>query len=95
MNTAQNLLALALAAFVAGCASHSAVAPLGGDRFMLSKQASTGFTGLGNMKAELIQEGAGHCAKTGKEFQLVDSQETKPPYIFGNYPRSEITFACK
>lgn len=95
MKKSKRFLAAGVALVLVGCASHLAIAPLGGDRFMLSKQASTGFPGLGSMKAELIQEGGAHCIKAGKEFRLLDSQETKPPYIFGNYPRSEITFACK
>ena len=46
------------------------------------------------MKAEIISEGSRHCAGMGKEFQIVSTQETQPPYILGNYPRSEITFMC-
>lgn len=78
-----------------GCASHSTVAPLGGGKYMLSKQAATGFPGLGNMKAELLQEGEKKCQSMGKEFEAIDSKETQPPYVFGNYPRAEITFVCK
>ena len=83
------------ALILTGCASHSLVAPLGGDQFTISKQASTGFTGLGNMKAELLQEGQEHCRKLGKEFKATHTTETKPPYIFGNYPRVDVTFACQ
>lgn len=76
------------------CASHSGVVAIGKDTFMVAKQAATGFPGLGNLKAEIISEGASHCTKLGKHFQLVGTQETKPPYILGNYPRSEIQFMC-
>jgi hypothetical protein len=76
------------------CASHTGVVALGNDRFMLAKQQATGFPGLGNMKAEIIQEGTQHCASLGKQFELVSAQETQPPYILGNYPRSEIQFRC-
>lgn len=85
---------LAAVAALAGCASHTGVVPIGQDTFMVSKQAATGFPGLGNMKAEIIAEGAAHCRSQGREFQLVSTQETQPPYILGNYPRSEITFMC-
>ena len=61
---------------------------------MIAKQQATGFPGLGNMKAEIIAEGSKYCSEQGKEFQIVNSQETQPPYVLGNYPRSEIQFMC-
>ena len=67
---------------------------MGRDTFMIAKQQATGFPGLGNMKAEIIGEGSRHCASIGREFQMVSTNETQPPYILGNYPRSEITFMC-
>lgn len=67
---------------------------MGKDTFMIAKQQATGFPGLGNMKAEIIAEGSRHCASLGKEFQIVSAQDSKPPYILGNYPRSEIQFMC-
>jgi hypothetical protein len=87
------LPALACLAFVA-CASHTGVVPLGDDSFMIAKQQATGFPGLGNMKAEIIAEGTSHCAALGKQFELTSAQETQPPYILGNYPRSEVQFRC-
>jgi hypothetical protein len=76
------------------CASHTGVVPMGQDTFMIAKQQATGFPGLGNMKAELIAEASRHCASLGKEIQIISTHETQPPYIFGNYPRSEIQFMC-
>ncbi len=76
------------------CASHTGVVPMGKDTFMISKQKATGFPGLGNMKAEIISEGSRYCAGLGKEFQIVSTRETQPPYVLGNYPRSEIHFMC-
>lgn len=83
-----------LVATLSGCASHTGVISIGPDTFMIAKQQATGFPGLGNMKAEIIAEGNDKCRADGKIFQLVTSQESKPPYILGNYPRSEITFLC-
>jgi hypothetical protein len=78
----------------AGCASRSGVVQLGPDTFMLAKQAATGFPGLGNLKAELIAEGAAHCRTAGKEFKIVSTSESQPPFVMGNYPRAEIEFVC-
>lgn len=87
-------LTLCLSVFLSACASHTGVIPIGKDTYMIAKQQATGFPGLGNMKAEIIVEGSAYCSKQGKEFQIVSTQETKPPYVLGNYPRSEIQFMC-
>lgn len=79
---------------LAACASHTGVVATGSQSYMIAQQAETGFLGLGNMKAELIQEGAAHCAGKGLDFQLTRTSETQPPYVFGNYPRAEIEFRC-
>ena len=76
------------------CASHTGIVSIGKDTYMIAKQQATGFPGLGNMKAEIITEGNSYCQGQSKEFQIVSTNETKPPYILGNYPRSEITFMC-
>lgn len=79
---------------VAGCASHTGVVSIGPDTFMIAKQAATGFSGLGNLKAEIMAEGSAHCRQLGREFQIVSTDETRPPYILGNYPRAEVQFMC-
>lgn len=86
------LIVVSIAAF--GCASHTGVVPMGQDTYMIAKQQATGFPGLGNMKAEIIGEASRHCSGIGKEVQITSTQETQPPYILGNYPRSEIQFMC-
>lgn len=83
-----------LAFTLSSCASHTGVVPIGAETFMIAKQQATGFPGLGNMKAEIIEEAAIYCKKLDKDFFIVSSKETQPPYILGNYPRSEIEFKC-
>jgi hypothetical protein len=62
---------------------------------MISKQAATGFSGIGNMKAEVIQEATQHCTAAGKKASITKYTESPPPYIFGNYPRVELEFTCQ
>lgn len=78
----------------AGCASNTGVVPIGQDAYMISKQQATGFPGLGNITAENIAEGSAYCARLGKRFEVVNIKETQPPYILGNYPRSDVRFTC-
>jgi hypothetical protein len=92
--TVKKITSLMFVILMGGCASHTGVVPMGKDTFMIAKQQATGFPGLGNMKAEIIGEGSMYCSNQGKEFQIVSTHETQPPYILGNYPRSEIQFMC-
>ena len=80
--------------FLAGCASNSGVLPIGQDTFMVSRQAATGFSGSGTLKAEAFQEASQYCAKLGKSLQVISTHEASPPYIFGNFPKAEIQFMC-
>lgn len=82
------------ALLLAGCASHTGVVSMGQDTFMIARQAATGFPGLGNLKGEMISEGTAHCRSMGREFQIVKTSESQPPYVMGNYPRAEIEFMC-
>ena len=79
---------------LSGCASNSGVVKTGTDTFMVSRQAATGFTGLGTLKAEAMKEAYDQCQKTGKSVKVIESIDSKPPYIFGNFPRTELYFKC-
>ncbi len=79
---------------VAGCASNSGIIPIGKDTYMVSRQAATGFSGSGTLKAEAFQEASAHCAKQGKSLQVVSTQEAQPPFLLGNYPKAEVQFMC-
>jgi len=68
---------------------------VGNEQFFISKQAATGFTGLGNLKAEAIKEGTVFCNAMKKEFELVSQDQSEGLQVLGNYPRVEITFICK
>jgi hypothetical protein len=59
------LLAVALA--LAGCASNTGVVPTGQGGYLIAKQAATGFPGLGNLKAEALQEANQQCQSEGRE----------------------------
>ena len=83
-----------LALILTGCAANSGVVSMGQDSFMVSRQAATGFSGSGNLKAEAITEAGQYCSSRGKTVQVVNSTEAQPPYILGNFPKAEIQFKC-
>ena|SRR5687768_14627112 len=77
-----------------GCSSNSGVVSLGADRFTVSRQAASGFSGLGTLKAEALREAGEHCSKVGKTVYVIRARESEPPYVFGNFPRAEVEFMC-
>jgi len=76
------------------CASNPGIAELGDNKYLVSRQASTGFSGLSGLKIDAIREAGEYCISQGKSADIVSSVESQPPYILGNYPRAEVTFSC-
>lgn len=79
---------------ISGCASNSGIVQMGTDTYMVSRQAATGFSGSGTLKADAMREAYEQCQKTGKSVKVLEVFETKPPYIFTNFPKAEIQFKC-
>lgn len=79
---------------VASCAANSGVAPLGGDAFVVTRQAATGFSGSGNLKGEALSEAGQYCAGQNKSLMVTNAKETGPPYVMGNFPKAEVEFMC-
>lgn len=80
---------------ISSCAINSGIVPVGNEQFFISKQAATGFTGLGNLKAEAIKEGTQFCNAMEKEFELIAQDQSDGMHVLANFPRVEITFICK
>jgi hypothetical protein len=78
----------------AGCASNSGVVAIGADTYMVSRQAATGFSGSGTLKADAVREANEYCMHKNKIAKVLKSTEARPPYIFGNFPKAEIEFMC-
>jgi hypothetical protein len=77
-----------------GCASNSGVIAMGQDTFFISRQAATGFSGMGTLKAEALGEAGQFCGTQGKTMQILSENDATPPYILGNFPKTEIKFSC-
>lgn len=78
----------------ASCAQNSGIVTVGPDIFLVSRQAATGFTGLGTIKAEALDEARQFCSNKKMEVQVVSTTDSQPPYILGNFPRTEVHFMC-
>ena len=79
---------------VAGCASNSGIIPIGTDTYIVTRQAATGFSGSGTLKAEAFKEASAYCISQGKALQVVSTTEAQPPFLMGNYPKAEVQFMC-
>ena len=88
------LPALILAFAISGCSSNPGVATMGNDQYMISRQAASGFSGLGALKIDALREAKEHCNTMGKIMTLNTTSDSQPPYVLGNFPRTEITFTC-
>ena len=77
------------------CAIDTGVVPLSSNTFTISKQASTGFSGIDEVKEGVLQGANKYCANTHQRLKILSSTETKPPFIFGNFPKAEMTFSCE
>lgn len=77
-----------------GCASNSGIVTVGPDSYFVSRQAATGFSGMSSLKAEALTEAGQFCTGMGKNVEVTSENDTKPPYILGNFPRTEIRFKC-
>lgn len=84
----------AMTALVCGCAASTGVIDAGNGSFYASKQAATGFSGIGTLKGEVIAEAGAFCSQRGRGLLIINTTEAKPPFIFGNFPRVEIEFKC-
>lgn len=79
---------------LSGCASNSGVVPMGNETYMVSRQAASAFSGMGTLKADAMREAYQQCQLTGKHVEVVEIIDAQPPYILGNFPKTEIRFKC-
>lgn len=49
---------------------------------------------MGNLKADAMREAYLHCAMSNRDIHIVKTMNAQPPYIFGNFPKTEIIFKC-
>lgn len=90
----RNISAALIALFFIGCAANTGVVQIGKDAYMVSRQAASGFSGSGTLKAEAFREANKFCINQGKSLQVINTSEAQPPYVFGNFPKAEVQFMC-
>lgn len=49
---------------------------------------------MGTLKAEALAEAGQFCISKGKAVEMISENDAQPPFILGNYPKTEIKFKC-
>ncbi len=62
--------------------------------FRLFEQGATGWVTIGALRESVEQRAQQFCERQGKGTLILGEQKSNPPYLFGNFPRVEIVFAC-
>lgn len=86
--------AFAFALILTGCATDSGIVDLGGDQYMLARQASTGFDSTSKLQSEVMRDAANHCRVQGKTMTVESEGRTTGAPILGNFPHAEVRFKC-
>lgn len=85
---------LASALLLGACAQNTGVGALYGDVLMVAHQGATGASSATAVRYETMAEAQAHCTGQRREMYLVELIENKPPFLLGNFPRSEVRFMC-
>ena len=65
------------------------------DIFRVYDRAATGFVSIGATREGLEDRARKFCQDTGKTLKVLESEQSNPPYILGNFPRMELIFMCE
>ena len=41
-----------------------------------------------------MKEASDFCTAQGKELEVISTEDAEPPYILGNFPKTEVQFRC-
>jgi len=86
---------LAVLAILQGCSpSNPGVARLGNNQYILTRQAASGFHGLGAVKIDALREAENHCMVLGQTLLVTDTLDSRPPYLLATFQEQKITFSC-
>jgi hypothetical protein len=91
----KKIAAITASLILTSCSANSGIVDLGGGNYFVSRQASTGFGGLGTLRADALREATDVCRAKNKAVSVTKDDQSKEPYILGNFPRVDLTFRCE
>lgn len=63
--------------------------------FRVYDRAASGFVSIGATREGLEERARKFCEDKGKSLKVLESEQSNPPYILGNFPRMELIFICE
>ena len=60
--------------------------------YRIFQQASSGFTSLSKLRSKTEERINKFATQQGKSYIILGEKASKPPYIFGNFPKIEMVF---
>jgi hypothetical protein len=64
------------------------------DLYRVYVQGATGYVPISALREHVEDRADKFCERQGKRMVVLGERISQPPYIFGNFPRIEIVFAC-
>ena len=74
-------------------ASNPGVARLSNDQYMLTRQAASGFHGLGSVKIDALREAENHCTDLGQTTLVANTIGSMPLMCLAIVPEPKLRFA--
>ena len=66
----------------------------GSEEYRLFQQGATGYVSLQSVRDDVEQRADKFCERKGLSMKALRETTSKPPFILGNFPRSELVFQC-
>ena len=63
--------------------------------FRIYDRAASGFVSIGATREGLEERARKFCEDKDKNLKVLESEQSNPPYILGNFPRMELIFICE
>ena len=85
---------LAVLAILQGCSpSNPGVARLGNNQYILTRQAASGFHGLGAVKIDALREAENHCMVLGQTLLVTDTLDSPPRIYWATFKEQKLHLA--
>jgi hypothetical protein len=81
-------------AVLSSCAVNSGIVTAGPNSFVVSRQAASGFSNIGELKPEALNEAGQYCSGQQKSLVVQSVKEARPASYPGDFPRTEVQFSC-
>ena len=80
--------------FFSGCSDKSEVDVSGSGPHTISNQGIIGMKSKQDIRTSVFKEAAAYCIRSGRDYKVIQMDESKGPYVSGEYPSVTLKFNC-